>query len=72
MGTSRLKKVIKGDKGAMKGFRPNKESHTSNDEMGMGDFYGTGVKNPMGKSVEIMGVKEISSKTMKKKPRALA
>ena len=28
-----------------------KQTHTSNSPIGSGDYYGTGVKNPIGKSV---------------------
>ena len=51
--------------------KPPKPFHTANTQHGSGDYYGSGVKNPVAKPREIMGVK--SSKTGKMKPpRSLA
>lgn len=50
----------------------NKFAHTANTKFGMGDNYGTGVRQKLGKMVEGMGVKEISKKGLKKPPKALA
>ncbi len=47
-----------------------KNAHTSNAKFGMGDNYGSGVRNPIGKIRE--GMKSLSSKSLKKAPKALA
>lgn len=47
-----------------------KNAHTSNTKLGQGDFYGTGVKNPMAKSRSVLGNKVVGGKV--KKPRSLA
>lgn len=46
-----------------------KTAHTANTQKGMGDFYGSGVKNPMGKPRQIMGIKPIRKS---KPPKSLA
>jgi len=48
-----------------------KTAHTSNTKMGMGDFYGTGKKNPIGKVKEGMGAKVSTVKGLKKAPKSL-
>ncbi len=55
---------------SMKGL---KQAHTSNDKMGSGDYYGTGVKQKVGKVIESsMNFKDLPKKTLKKPPRSLA
>jgi len=49
-----------------------KQRNTPKSQFGMGDYYGTGVKNPEGKARDVMGMKSIGKSTMKKKPKALA
>ena len=49
-----------------------KTAHTSNTKKGMGDYYGTGFKNPIGKPREIMAMKSKASKNLGKAPRSLA
>lgn len=39
----------------LKGVKPLKNAHTPNTKFGMGDFYGSGVKNPTGKVIEGVG-----------------
>lgn len=56
----------------MKKVKPLKNSHTANTKFGMGDSYGSGVKNPMGKLRDGMAVKPLSSKKVKKPPKSLA
>ena len=56
-----------------KSIKPNKTAHTANTKYGMGDYYGTGVKQPMG----IMREDQLSFNSVKKKnlgkpPKALA
>ena len=49
-----------------------KQGHTSNSQIGHGDYYGTGIKNPVGKIRDMTGVKEIKPPKLKMPPRALA
>ncbi len=49
-----------------------KQRNTSKSQVGMGDYYGTGVKNPVGKSRDVMGMKSMGKSTLKKKPKSLA
>lgn len=51
---------------------PKKLAHTANTRKGMGDFYGSGVKNPVGKVRDVMGLKPMSKKSVKTPPRSLA
>jgi hypothetical protein len=48
-----------------------KQAHTSNSKVGTGDYYGTGIKNPIGKSIVNMAMPS-SLKTKGKPPRSLA
>lgn len=50
----------------------NKQAHTANTPYGMGDNYGTGIKAPIGKMREGMGMQKISQKKLKKPPKSLA
>lgn len=57
----------------MKKLKKCKEWHASSSKMGMGDYYGTGVKNPQGKIRESsMEFSSASPKTLKKPPKSLA
>ncbi len=38
-----------------------KQAHSSNDKMGSGDYYGTGIKNKTGKMIRSYDVGSISS-----------
>ena len=50
-----------------------KEAHSSNKKFGMGDYYGTGIKNPLGKIRDnYMNDGLVSSKKMGKPPKSLA
>jgi len=49
-----------------------KNAHTSNSKRGMGDFYGSGVKNPTARSVENMASKSGAKKSLKTAPKSLA
>ena len=51
---------------------PNKQAHTANTKYGMGDNYGTGVKNPLGKMREGMGMQTLTKKKLGTAPRSLA
>lgn len=48
-----------------------KEAHTPNTKKGMGDFYGTGVRNPQGRSLDI-SVQAVPKVKKAKAPRSLA
>jgi hypothetical protein len=57
----------------MKGLKPLKNSHTPNTKFGMGDNYGTGVKQKIGRMREdSMGQIAVIPKKLKKSPRSLA
>lgn len=49
-----------------------KEAHTANTKYGMGDYYGTGIRAPLGKIRDMTGMVEVSHKKMKKPPKSLA
>lgn len=56
----------------MKNSKVNKTAHTSNSKIGMGDYYGVGVKNPVAKIV-VDQINEVVPKSkMKKPPKSLA
>jgi hypothetical protein len=46
--------------------------HVSNSSMGMGDYYGQGVRNPVGRIRDSMGQREIPEKELRVPPKALA
>jgi hypothetical protein len=50
---------------------PNKQSHTANTKYGMGDNYGTGVKNPLGK-MRGMGMQTLTKKKLGTPPKSIA
>jgi hypothetical protein len=56
--------------------KPKKSSgdwHVSHTSMGMGDNYGSGIKNPLGKMRDdSMGMTAVTPKKLKKPPRSLA
>lgn len=56
----------------MKKIKGLKEAHTPNTKIGKGDHYGSGIKNPVGKSKEILGVNPLKPKKMGKAPKSLA
>ncbi len=56
----------------MKKSKGLKNAHTPNTKIGMGDFYGTGVKNPIGKIVDVFGNNNMSNSKMGKPPKSLA
>ncbi len=48
-------------------------AHTAHTKYGMGDYYGTGVRNPVGKMrSDSVGIVPVSPKNMKKPPKSLA
>jgi hypothetical protein len=51
----------------------HRESHTAPTKFGMGDFYGTGVKQKVGRlRGDTVGFREVEPSKMKKPPRSLA
>lgn len=48
------------------------DSHVSHTSMGMGDYYGQGIRNPMGRMRSGVGQIEVTPKELKTPPRALA
>ena len=57
----------------MKKLKPLKNAHTSNSKIGMGDFYGTGVKAKTGKmKVDSINMPSFSPKKLKTPPKSLA
>jgi len=55
----------------VKPVKAPKSAHTSNSKKGVGDFYGTGIKNPVGKLGSGSSMPKIKSKTVGKAPRSL-
>lgn len=53
-------------------MKKHKEAHTANTKYGMGDYYGTGVKNPVGKVISSAGVNPAKPKRLTKPPKSLA
>ena len=49
----------------------NGDWHVNHSSMGMGDYYGTGVRAKLGRMREGMGMVQISSKKMKTPPRSV-
>lgn len=56
----------------MKKVKALKQAHTSNSKIGMGDHYGSGIKNPVGKIRDVMGVTNVKPKKLGKPPKSLA
>lgn len=50
----------------------NRFAHTQNTPYGMGDNYGSGIRNPVGKMREGMGQQAISKAKLNKPPLNLA
>lgn len=54
-------------------IKKTKSSHTSSSQKGMGDYYGTGITNKIGKMREdSMGLIQATPKQLKKPPKSLA
>lgn len=57
----------------MKKLKHTKEWHAPNTKVGMGDYYGTAVKNPQGRIIEdSMGYKSMNPADLKNPPKSLA
>ena len=53
--------------------KKHKEAHSANAKFGMGDFYGQGVRNPIGKvRAGTVGMEPVPKSKLKKPPRSLA
>lgn len=48
------------------------DSHVSNTSMGMGDYYGQGIRNPVGRIRDGAGQVEVTPKNLRVPPRSLA
>lgn len=57
----------------MKSLKPLKNAHTAPTKYGMGDNYGTGIKQKLGRMREdSMGMISLTPKKLKKPPKSLA
>lgn len=56
----------------MKKIKGLKQSHSSNQKIGKGDEFGTGIRNPMGKTLDSSMSPKTLGKGLKKPPRSLA
>lgn len=52
-------------------FKPSDTDTRAGPQSGAGDYYGTGVRNPVGK-IRDMGIKPVSKKGLKIPPKKLA
>lgn len=46
--------------------------HTSDSKRGMGDYYGSGIRNPVGKSIDVFQTAPVKAKKIGKPPKSLA
>jgi hypothetical protein len=53
-------------------YKKNRFAHTQNTKYGMGDNYGTGIRQKLGRMRDGMGMVAIAPKKLKKPPRSLA
>lgn len=54
-------------------MKPLKNAHTPNTKLGMGDNYGSGIKNKVGKVREdTLGMRDVTPAKLKKPPKSLA
>lgn len=49
-----------------------KVAHTSQSQQGMGDYYGTGIRQKIGRMRSGMGTQTLSNSQLKKPPKSLA
>lgn len=56
----------------MKKTKKYQEAHSANTKFGMGDYYGTGIRAPLGKMRDGMGMIELNPKQKKQPPKSLA
>jgi hypothetical protein len=55
----------------LKGIKPLKQAHTSNSQVGTGDYYGQGIRAKVGKLRESYMDPPTSNKSMGKPPKKL-
>lgn len=53
-------------------FKPNDANTRGISTPAAGDYYGTAIKQPIGKSRSVMGLNPTSEKDLKKPPKSLA
>lgn len=53
-------------------LKPTKQAHTANTKIGMGDYYGTAIKNPIAKERVVMGESVMPKKRQTKPPKSFA
>ena len=56
----------------MKKVKALKTAHTSNSKMGMGDYYGSAIRNPIGRVRDGWGMNETPKKKLRIPPKSLA
>jgi hypothetical protein len=56
----------------MKKLKKTAAAHTTLSSKGVGDFYGSGIRNKIGRSRDVMGISEIPSKKLKNPPKSMA
>jgi hypothetical protein len=56
----------------MKKVKALKNAHTSNSKKGMGDNYGPGVKQKIGREIDSYGTDKMTNKKIGKPPKSLA
>jgi len=57
----------------LKPLKPKKESHCADTKYGMGDYYGTGIKQKVGRiRNDSVGGNPVVPKKLKKPPKSLA
>lgn len=56
----------------MKSAKGNKQWHVPNTKIGTGDFYGTGVKNKVGRSIYNSMEPKMGNQKLGKPPKSLA
>ena len=52
--------------------KKNRFAHTQNANVGMGDFYGVGIRNKVGKMRDGIGINPISKKQRSTPPKSVA
>ena len=50
----------------------SKAAHTARTQKGLGDYYGSGVKAPLGKIISGTGMNPVPKNKLKKTPKSLA
>jgi hypothetical protein len=55
-----------------KPYKKNRFAHVQNTKYGMGDNYGTGIKQKLGRMREGVGMIQLTPKKLKKPPKSLA